>query len=175
MSKRFRPVIGPGLIIALALSVWFVWRRLQPPQVARPVVIQQEGAIGATGLPDPPFVLERSQELGLSAAQRERVKQLATRYAKETDSLRTSLDEAAGDAQGKLKGLSGSPASTSNVQAAARSVSELSGLLAQARADAWPGLQEILTPAQQQQARRSWAAVHSLTPAPPGGRDRGGG
>jgi hypothetical protein len=140
MRKWFRPRIGPGLLIALALAAFLIWQRRQPPQVKRPVIVQHEGAIAATGVPDPGFVLEHSQELGLSAGQHDRVKQLAARYVKETERVRTSLDEAAGDAQGKLKGLSGSPASTATVQAAAQSVTELSGLLAQARADAWPGL-----------------------------------
>jgi hypothetical protein len=175
MRKWFRPRIGPGLIIALSLAAFLIWQRRQPPQVKRPVIIQHEGAIAATGVPDPGFVLERSQKLGLSASQRERVGQLATRYAKETESLRASLNEAADEAQGKLRGLSGKPASTTDVQAAAQSVAELSGLLAQARADAWPGLQKILTPAQQQQARQGWATAHSLTSASSRTRDRGGG
>jgi hypothetical protein len=155
-------VIGPGLIIALALSVFLVWRRVQPPQVARPVVIQHEGAIAATGVPDPPFVLAHAEALKLSADQRTRVRQLAEAYGKQTAARRKALDQAEQDARQKLSQAPGRTPSPTDIEDASRGVAELSGLLAEARVAAWPGLCAVLTAEQQQQARQAWAEAHTL-------------
>jgi len=155
-------VIGPGLAIALALSVFLVWRRLQPPQVARPVVIQHEGAIAATGVPDPPFVLAHAEALKLSTEQRAQVKKLAQTYENQTAAQRKALGQAEQDARGKLSQTSGKAPSPTDIQEASRGVAELSGLLAQARVAAWPGLCAVLSAEQQQQAKQAWAEAHTL-------------
>jgi len=166
-------VLGPGLVIALALSVFLVWRRLQPPQVARPVVIQHEGAIAATGVPDPPFVLAHAEALKLSAEQRTRVEQLTEAYEQRTAAQRKALDQAQQDARGKLTDASGKAPSPTDIQEASRGVAELSALLAEARVAAWPGLCEVLTAEQQQRARQAWAEAHTLR-LPPEKREGGG-
>jgi hypothetical protein len=155
-------VIGPGLIIALALSVFLVWRRLQPPQVARPVIVQHEGAIAATGVPDPPFVLAHEEALKLSADQRTRVRELAEAYGKQTAARRKALDQAEQDARQKLSPASGTAPSPTDIQDASGGVAELSGALAEARVAAWPGLCAVLSAEQQQQAKQSWAEAHTL-------------
>jgi len=175
MKRRFRPVVGPGLIIALALSVFYVWRRLQPPEVERPVIIQHEGAMAATGVPDPPFVLDHAAELGLTEAQRSKVGKLAAEYDRDTEELRKALDEAAGEMGEGLGKASGEPAPVTDIQESAHGVAELSGLLAEARAQAWPGLCAVLSGEQQQQAKRAWAAAHTIPTAPPDGAKTGGG
>ena len=162
MSRRFRPVVGPGLVIALGLSVFFVWRRMQPPQVARPVVVQHEGAIAATGVPDPPFVLERAAELGLSADQKARVRELAGEYTRQTEGLREALSRAGRQTRETLSQASDKPPTPTDVQEATKGVSELSGLLAEARAGAWTRLERVLKPEQQDRARRAWAEAHTL-------------
>jgi len=155
-------VLGPGLIIALALSVFLVWRRMQPPQVARPVIVQHEGAIAATGVPDPPFVLAQAEALKLAAEQRTEVKRLAEAYQKQTASQRKALDQAEQAARGKLSPASGKAPSPTDIQDASRGVAELSALLAEARVAAWPGLCEVLTAEQQEQAKQAWAEAHTL-------------
>ena len=155
-------MLGPGLVIALALSVFLVWRRLQPPQVARPVVVQHEGAIAATGVPDPPFVLAQAEALALSAEQRAKAKQLAEAYGKQTAAQRKALDQAEQEARGKLSQASDKAPSPADIQEASREVAELSGLLAEARVAAWPGLCAVLTAEQQQRAKQAWAEAHTL-------------
>ncbi|MBM3498801.1 MAG: hypothetical protein FJX74_09030 [Armatimonadetes bacterium] len=173
MNRRFRPVIGPGLIIALGLCVFLVWRRMQPPEVARPVVIQHEGAIAATGVPDPPFVLEHAEELGLSDKQRAEVGKLAAEYEAQTASLRSALDEARTAAGKKLDPASAQPPRPTDIQEAAQGVSELSSLLAEARAQAWTRLAPTLSGEQQAAAGKAWAEAHALRFAP--GSRKGGG
>jgi len=175
MKRRFRPVIGPGLVIALALSAFYVWRRMQPPQIERPVVVQHEGAMEAAGVPDPPFVLEHAAELGLTEAQHTKVARLAGAYAKGTKELRKGLDEAAHAMNEGLGKASDRPASLTDIPEASRGVAELSGLLAEARAQAWPGLCAVLSEEQQQQAKAAWAKAHTIRPAPPDGAKAGGG
>ena len=155
-------MIGPGLIIALALSVFFVWRRLQPPQIARPVIVQHEGAIAAAGVPDPPFVLAHAEVLALSAEQRARVRRLADEYAKQTATQRKALGQAEREAREKLSNAPGGPPSVTDIQEASRGVTELSGLLAEARVEAWPGLCAVLTAEQQRQAKQAWDEAHAL-------------
>jgi len=162
MNRRFRPVIGPGLVIALALAGLFVWRRMQPPEIARPVVIQHESAIAATGVPDPPFVLGHAASLALSLEQTGKVRKLADEYTIQTADLRQALDEAGRQAEAKLTRAAGEPPTPTDVQEASRGVAELSGLLAEKRAEAWTRLQPVLTAQQQEQARQAWAEAHTL-------------
>ncbi len=162
MSRRFRPIVGPGLIAALALAGFLAWRRMQPPEVARPVVVQHEGAIAATGVPDPPFVLEHAEGLGLSADQQAKVRELADQYTAQTASLREALDRTRRDVGEKLDQAATDPPKPAEVQEAASGVSELSGLLAEARAEAWTGLRQALTAEQQEAAKRAWAEAHTL-------------
>jgi hypothetical protein len=173
MLKRFRPVVGPGLIIALAISVFYVWRRMQPPQVARPVVIQHEGAIAATGVPDPLFVADHAGDLKLSADQQAKVRKLADEYTKQTASLRKALDKSGHDTGAKLDQSSEKPPTPTELKEATQGISELSGLLAEARAGAWTGLQQVLTAEQQAAARQAWADAHTLRFPP--ARGEGGG
>jgi hypothetical protein len=145
---------GPGLLVAIAASLWVWWQF--PPQSAAPRI--ERTALPTTSLPsapEPEWLLSQRESLEISAAQWEKLSRLRDRWNRDTRELRGALRQASADFN---RGLSSDSSLTmQQIQERAAPVSELSRQLAAARAAWWDEAAQILSRPQRQRAEENWA------------------
>jgi len=177
MSRKLR--IGPGLAVALAIAALIAWQQWRLRHAPRPLIVEHQTVrtTGPLGVPDPPFVLSRAAELGLSPQQRGRVLRIAETYRREEAPLESDADKALDAAAAELERLqhTGKPATMGRASARGQAVQDTSAQLADLRFRTWPKLAEVLTDEQQQKAKAAWAKAHTLAVPGASGRKRGGG
>ncbi len=166
--------VGPGLLLAVAASVW-VWRQQSPPRprgeqspprIERTRADNRAADAPLLSAPDPDWLLARQNTLGLNRTQDARLRALHARWQRDTQTLRAALarataqfeqETAAARSGGTLEGL----------QERARPVSELSRQLADARRAWWDEAADVLIPAQRKQAEQAWARRFARPAAAP--------
>jgi Spy/CpxP family protein refolding chaperone len=180
MAKRRRPqrparrrwfTIGPGLLMAVALSVYIAAQRglFTKP---RPPVVEH---VGPEASDTPPaaeisFLLDRADQLHLTDAQRARLRALHDQWARATADQRAALDREQKELDRFMKSAQkvGKPTPLSEIQRRAGPISELSGQLASARRDYWERAMHVLDPDQRDAAEKALRDKLKLPPEPEG-------
>jgi len=156
--------IGPGLLLAVAASVW-VWQQSpRPPGGGRPPRIERtrvdNNAVPSAAplllsAPDPDWLLARRNTLNLTEKQTARLRALHARWQRDTRALRAALARAIAQFEQETAARSG--VTIGALQERARPVSELSRQLADARRAWWDEAAAVFTPSQRQKAEQAWA------------------
>jgi hypothetical protein len=152
-------VFGPGLGIALALSAVIVvshvlkMRQPQPAPVVVRQVVPERAGIGLF-IPPASFLLQHSEELGLTADQRSDVEALQSAWEQEAAPLRRALQEAGAASERELnQARAGKRRMRSQeLQERLQRYSELSGELSRRRAALWREALERLNETQRRRA-----------------------
>jgi hypothetical protein len=167
--RRPRLIFGPGLMIALVLSFYIAYQRGLFTKPGPPIV-EHAPAPGPAQPPaaDIEFLLDRSDELALTDAQVQRLRDLSRQWEASTADQRAAADRAARefDAFMKQTSKSGKPAALEEIQRRAATVSELSAALAQARRSYWQRALLVLEPDQRTKAEQALREHLEPPPAP---------
>ncbi len=152
--------VGPGLLLAVAASVW-VWRQQSPPaprggqsppRIERTRADNRAADTPLLSAPDPDWLLARQNTLGLNRTQ----DALHARWQRDTQTLRAALARATAQFEQETAAAR-SGVTIGALQERARPVSELSRQLADARRAWWDEAADVFTPSQRQQAEQAWA------------------
>jgi hypothetical protein len=141
-SRRPRLIFGPGLAIAIVLSVFvLVMRRDETDRQRASRPTPPGGRPAAVAPPivrEPPLVLRHADDLKLTAEQRDAINSIAEEYEAQSAPLAETLGQATArfEAYMEAQGQDG-PADLAAVQEEAASVRELSGELSALRLRYW--------------------------------------
>lgn len=171
--KRRLLNIGPGLIIALALSIfigakWFSTEKQMravdsaPPMVERHTV-SLSGEENAGPTPEVGFILDRAEKLGLTADQIAEVRRLSSDWKKTYGPRIAEANAAATKAQEYLANAKGNRSTpVAHIQVEAGSLIALSREISAARRSYWDRAVNILTAGQrktlQNEREKAWIA-----------------
>jgi len=169
-AGRRRLVVGPGLIIALALSFYIahqqgLFRKSGPPVVER---------VTTSGPKQPPaadidFLLQRADELRLTEEQVGKLRLLREEWEKNTAAQRAALDreEKQLDRFMKEAAKADRPTPLREIQRRTAAFSELSGQLAAARRTYWQRGLLVLDLGQREAAQKALREHLKLPPESP--------
>jgi hypothetical protein len=173
-DKRRLVSIGPGLIIALAISVAIIGmkyvkmekqaaaQRSTPPIIERHAILSTaEEKSGLT--PEVKFIIDRSRKIGLSNAQLSELHRLQSEWEKLYRPKLEQANKAASKANEYLSGAEDQRRTpVAHIQDRARPLVTLSGEVSAARRRYWDRAVETLTPDQrktiQTEREIAWAA-----------------
>ena len=150
--------IGPGLCLAILASV-AVWA-VMPREPDRPKILpsQTDSLSAANSAPDPHWILQQANAVDMTAAQVSKLTGLVTRWDRDTESLRSSLQAEAAAFAHDMSDRSGQPVNVQQVKQASQPVTTLSRQLTDARAAWWAEARLVLTPEQRRNTETAWAA-----------------
>jgi hypothetical protein len=158
--ERKRFPIGPGLMLAIVISV-IVWRQAAPQNVpAGPQVLPSHVEAAPVALPtapDPDWLLDHWQDLDMTPEQLKRLGELHERWDRETAGLRENLALASEVFECEMAAQDGAGLTVEWIQERAAPVSELSRKLGQARRAWWQEASGVLTEQQRERAEAMWA------------------
>lgn len=167
--------VGPGLLLAVAASVW-VWRQQSPPaprgggqsppRIERTRADNRAADAPLLSAPDPDWLLMQQNTLGLDEKQTARLRALHARWQRDTQTLRATLARATAQFEQETAAAR-SGVTIGALQESARPVSELSRQLADARRAWWDEAAAVFTPSQRQQAEQAWAQRFARPAAAP--------
>jgi len=158
MSRKRWLRFGPGLVLALIGSA-IVWHPFPPARSGPPGIERShlEALPDApASVPDPSWLTEEQQTLGLSAAQVRRLSRLRARWDRDTRPLREALTHASAAFEQEMRTSSGQGQTIEQLQERAAPVSQLSRRLADTRRAWWSEAATVLTPSQRQRAEQAW-------------------
>lgn len=140
-------IIGPGIIIALILTLQVAMRNHQtispPPIIERQVIGGLETAEDAMPSLDIDYILKHAEQLGLSSRQTASLKKLQKEWETESKPLTKEMNEAADEFEQFMK-KAGSKATMRDIQTHAARVSELSRQASSLRKIYWQKTLQVL-------------------------------
>lgn len=169
-AGRRRLVFGPGLIIALALSLYIahqqgLFRKSGPPSVERVTTSAPKQPPAA----DIDFLLERADELRLTEEQVGQLRDLREEWKNNTATQRAALAREQKELNKFMEGAAKTDRRTplSEIQRRSAAFSELSRQLATARRAYWQHALLVLDPDQRKAAQKALREHLELPPESP--------
>jgi len=159
MRRRFCFGFGPGLTIALILTIWIGYQRYQqrqpPPRIERQVISRVSGKPGERVTPDLSFLLQRRKQLSLTDQQIREIERLYREWQQVSGPGQKEAEAAGREFQewmdsARKRGKTGLP----EIQEHGARLSAISAELAQQRRLYWESVMKLLTPRQQEIANR---------------------
>jgi hypothetical protein len=150
--------IGPGLVLALVASL-VVWHQLPPVAGTGPRIERRRmDALPnpPPTAPDPAWLLEQRDALGLSAPQVRKLERLRARWDRNTRALQETLARASAEFEQGMRADSGRGQSIEQLRERAAPVSHLSRQLSDARRAWWSEAATLLTTSQRHRAEQAW-------------------
>ncbi len=148
MRRRSSVITLITLIVVLMVGGFLAYQ--QRRAMSRPPVVQREVRGTVAGVaPAPEFLLRHQREVQLTADQRERVQQIATRYRRDVAPAEARLEAASRQYQQYLTQTEARKPSTKDLAERGAEVSRLSGVIAATRHSYWQQARSVLTPPQQ--------------------------